>query len=197
MGLETRCKAVIDGNAYEGRLHVDSKEIQFSCRESKWSHSVGTTVNAKSVDGMLVVGSGKKAARFDLGDEAERWLEKVLNPPSRMKKLGIKATQKIFLHGEFDQGFLSEIASAQAVVAKSLAVADMVLAIVVSQVELGTLAKLVKRLDVGKSIWIVWPKGVQSIKDVHVIAFCKELGMGPGKSCAFDDHLTAMRFTRK
>lgn len=197
MGLETKCKAKIEGREYEGKLHVDSKEIHFSCREKKWSHLVGATVAAKVSKGCLVIGSGKQAVSFELGEESEKWLTKVLNPPSRMKKLGIKAEQKICLQGKFDSEFLSEVVGSGASVVKSIAAADLVLAIAETTEGLLGLSKSIEKLETGKSIWILWPKGLQEIKDSRVIEFCKSFGMGPGKSCSFDDRLTAMRFTRR
>lgn len=197
MGLETKCKAKIEGREYEGKLHVDSKELHFSCREKKWSHPVGASVAAKIAKGSLVIGSGKQAVSFELGEESEKWLTKILNPPSRMKKLGIKAEQKICLQGKFDSEFIGELAASGASLVKSVAAADLVLAIAETVEDLLGLSKSIEKLDTGKSIWILWPKGVQVIKDSQVIDFCRSFGMGPGKSCSFDDRLTAMRFTKK
>lgn len=197
MGLEINCKGIVSGNEYQGRLHVDSKEIKFTCADAKWNHPVGSDVTAKVNDGVLQVGSGKKSARFELGSDAEKWLEKILNPPSRMKKLGIKAGQKIFLQGSFPTEFEEEIEKAGAEIASSLSHCTLLIALVESFQELTALKKPVGKLETGMSVWVVWPKGETAVTQNQVIDFGKSLGTGPGKSCAFDERLTAMRFTLK
>lgn len=197
MGLEAKCNAVINGEEYLGKLHVDSKEISFSCRGLKWNYAVGPTVAAKVTDGKLVIGGKANSAVFELGENAKAWLDKVRHPPSRIKKLGVKSGQKCFLKGKFESEFLGELEEAGASVLKGVKSADLAFVIVENASELPSVRRLIETLDTGKSIWIIWPKGVASIKDTQVIETCQVFGMGPGKSCAFDDRLTAMRFTKK
>lgn len=197
MGLEIQCRAHIAGETHNGKLHVDSKEIAFTCRGVKWSHPVGTDVTARVVGEILQVGKGSQAAGFELGEVASRWLDKVCNPSSRMKKLGIRDGSMVFLSGDFADDVREEIAEVGGSVTKKSADCSLALAVVESTRELTALTRIVEALEVGRSLWIVWPKGVKTLSDTHVIAFAREFGMGPGKSCSFDDRLTAMRFTRK
>lgn len=197
MGLEAKCIANIQGIAYSGTLHFDSKEIAFSCRQIKWRQAVGPSVTAKTVGGSLVIGKGKNEAIFEIGDEAIRWLDKVLNPPSRTKKLGVKQGQKIVLSGSFAVEIQLELREAGATLTKSIEQCALLLCLVERTEELPRLRNAMEKLSSGKSLWAVWPKGVRSITQKEIMDLAAEFGMGPGKACSFDDRLTAMRFTQK
>lgn len=198
MGLEAACRGVIDGKAHSGRLHVDSKEIAFSSPGVKWKHPVGAGTKARVTGGRLEVGSGKKLASFELGDDAGKWLEKVLHPPSRLKKLGVKPGQMVFLKGAFPGGFVDELVAGGAGLARTVAACTLALALVKSTRELAAVDGMIERLSPGASIWIVWPKGTgRPVSQSGVMELFARHAMGPGKTCAFDDELSALRFTRK
>ena len=100
MGLEQKnCVAIIKNAESTGSLHVDSNELSFRSADLKWSIKVGKGTSARAEDGDLVVRRGSKSATFQVGSKAEKWVDKVLHPPSRGKKLGLKSGARYAISG--------------------------------------------------------------------------------------------------
>jgi hypothetical protein len=86
MGLEAKCAAVIARRTLSGTLHVDSKDLTFQAKDLKWALPLHPRPRARENSGWLEV----PGAKFEIGPAAAKWLDKILHPPSRLAKLGIK-----------------------------------------------------------------------------------------------------------
>lgn len=198
MGLETKCQARIGGEDWvAGKLHVDSVAISFAARGVKWSANLDGKLKAKTNEGQLVVGSGKSSATFALGDAAEKWLDKVLHPPSRLDKLAIKPDQTCFLSAGLDKDFLDELANSGTETTKSIAKATIAIVLIESAADLTKASRTVSSAQPKTQFWFLWPKGVSEVTQADVMAMAAEAGMGPSKACSFSDRLSAMRFLKK
>ncbi|MEO1526356.1 MAG: hypothetical protein AAFX06_13030 [Planctomycetota bacterium] len=199
MGLELdQCVAVIQGSESRGKLHVDSNELCFRSKDLRWSVKVGKGTSAKVVENDLVVRRGSKTASFRVGTGAEKWADKVLNPPSRGKKLGLKPDHRYWIRGDFDPSFLIELADHGLVKAARSKSCDIAFVLILSQADLKAFDKIAATSAVGTHLWAVYQKGKDAaIGQTAVMAQAKENGMGPGKGIAFDDVYSAMRFTKK
>src|SRR5260221_112744 len=82
--------------------------IPFQCIERM--EASGGKLNIKFPDGLAV---------FHLGDKAEKWADRIRNPPSRLDKLGVKPESKVQLIGKHDEDFRRELTNRGAVVVKS------------------------------------------------------------------------------
>lgn len=198
MGLELKnCSAVIKDSEHEGHLHVDSNELSFRSTDLKWSVKVGPGTNAKSTDGELVVRRGSKSATFRVGLNADKWVDKILHPPSRGKKLGLKAGTRYWMSGEFESTFHDELRGHGLGEARSTKSCDVAFVLMHTSADLKMFDKIVKASEPGTHLWAVYPKGKEGVGQTEVIARAREHGMGPGKGIAFDDVYSAMRFTKK
>jgi len=198
MGLElSQCRAVIKGESVTGKLHLDSKELAFRGGDLKWSIKIGKGTSAKVAGEKLTVKRGAKSATFNIGVKADKWAKKVLNPPSRGTKLGLKADMRFLIKGDFEKSFETELLNHGLVAGRGPKSCDVAFIRVRSAKELKTLDKLAVGCAKGVHLWVIWPKGDKEFGQSDVIARGRDLGMGPGKKVSFDETHTAMRFSCK
>jgi hypothetical protein len=132
-----------------------------------------TSVTAAA--GILRVCAPAGEAAFELGADAAKCADKILHPPSRLAKLGIRRDLNVQLIGEIKQGFVADLAQAGAKIVR--ADADLIFLAVDSTEQLGKLVKLASRLAPKKAIWIVYPKGVSVIREIDVITAGRLAGL--------------------
>ena len=125
MGLETKTFAIQNRRKTPGKLYLDSKSLSFRSNEMKCEFSLGDSLSAKVLNGKLYVQQGQTRVVFELGSAAPKWLEKILNPPSRTKKLGIKPDNKVWLSVGFEKAFRDEIKETGATITRKLERSDL------------------------------------------------------------------------
>src|ERR1700674_2111943 len=108
MGNEASCKVRFGKQESEGKALLETSEILFR-GEFRLKIPFCTIKSAKAVDGELRLQTAEGLAVFHLGAAAEKWRDKILNPKSRIEKLGVNPDSKVSLLGDFDAGFLAEI----------------------------------------------------------------------------------------
>lgn len=198
MGLELKqCKAVIKAVKATGKLHVDSKQIEFRAKDVRWSVQVGKGTSAKVDGNKLVVRRGSKTATFDVGAKAEKWADKVVNPPTRATKLGLKSGSKVLLRGGLEDSFAQELSAHGLVSVKSVKTCDIAFVKLNKAADFKVFDSVASSCATGVHIWAIWPKGIEAVGQGQVIGRAREHGMGPGKKISFDETCTAMRFTKK
>ena len=63
----------------------------------------------KASDGMLILDFPGGPAEFELGGAAAKWADRILHPPTRAAKLGIKPGLTVRVVGEFEPDFVAEL----------------------------------------------------------------------------------------
>ena len=197
MGLEAKVVARQGQNVVEGRLFLDSRALSFRSKELKWSVDLGPKVQADVARGQLTVREGRKKIIFEIGEKAQRWADKILNPPSRMTKLGVKAEQKCWLSKGFNKEFRDELKQQGASITRQPDACDLAFCFIADRTRLDQLEEVVNQLSVGTNVWVVWPKGVTGISRSEVMEEARSLGMGPSKTASFDDEHSSMRYAVK
>lgn len=197
MGLEATVKATHKTLEAIGKLHVDSTTLGFTSKELKWSVTLSPAITASAKAGILTVKNGRDKATFEIGESAERWVDKILNPPSRMTKLGVKANMKYWAEGGFDTDFFNELEQQSAVAVRDTEQCDIGFWRVENKRQLSKLEGIKNKLKPKVNIWIVWPKGSSTITQGDVMSATAELGMGPSKTAAFDANHSSMRFATR
>lgn len=196
MGLETQTPADIDGQPDFGRLHLDSKSLSFRGAQCRWSVLLTEVSTAHLQDDWLVVSDGKCQASFLVDIHPDRWLQKILAPPSRLKKLGVREGMRCWVSRGFKRDFLDELKGAGVKRVRHLERAELVFLMLATPVALSDWESVVADLPAGINLWIVWPKGDSRLTRADVMATAKSLGLGPSKTAAFDDVHSSMRFAR-
>jgi hypothetical protein len=172
-----------------GKAYLEADHVLFRGDERlKVAFKDLTSVTAKA--GVLRLEFPGGPAELDLGDGAEKWAEKILHPPLRADKLGVKAGTKVRLVGEFDVGFLKELESlGVSVVARGSAIVFYV-------AERKTALKRVSKLAPGGggALWVIYPKGSAAIREIEVIEAGRAAGLKDVKVASFSATHTALKF---
>jgi hypothetical protein len=128
-----------------------------------------------AANGKLRVSFAGDRAVFELGLTAEKWRQKILNPPTLMDKLGVKAGLRVSVDGVKDAEFLRDLKSRDPVAARQNC--DIAFLGADRAAALERLAALKKRITPAGAIWVIYPKGQKQITEVGVIMAGRAAGL--------------------
>jgi hypothetical protein len=196
MGAELPCKATFGDRSGAGRALLETTELVFrgDKKDFRFRIPFESIKKVVALGDRLIIDGPKVHAVLELGAKyAARWAEKIKNPPSRLDKLGVKPESKVCVLGVDDAQFRSELEARGAVVTagKVVAGADLIFFAANRSAELAKLGKLKESLAPAGGIWVVRPKGVDSISEKDVLEAGKAAGLVDVKVCAFSPTHTA------
>lgn len=144
----------------------------------------------------LVLSDG---TRFTLEPgQADKWLHAILNPPSRLDKLGVKPGMTVVVDGVEDAEFLAELATRVEALDEADEDVDLLFLAADDLADLDRLEDLMGALSAKGAIWIVSQKGKGApLKDTDVLAAARGFGLSDTKVCAFSRTHTALRFVKR
>jgi hypothetical protein len=148
-----------------------------------------TTVSADA--GTLHLEWPDGPADLILGKAAAKWADKILHPPARADKLGLKAGVTARLLGDFPADFEAEI---KALNIRPALKPDLLFLSVTRTAELSTVAKLARSLPAAGALWIIYPKGVAAIREIDVIESGRAAELKDVKVASFSATHTALKF---
>ncbi len=195
MGNEAICKVRFGKQESEGKALLETSEILFR-GDFRLKIPFSTIKSAKAVDGELRLQTAQGLAVFQLGAMAEKWLEKILHPKSRIEKLGVKAGAKVSLLGHFETGFLREMEALPKVIVKGEAASDSdcIFFAVKSKEDLASISKTAKSMRGAATLWIIYPKGQKHVTENDVLDAGRKCGLKDVKVVGFSATLTALKF---
>jgi hypothetical protein len=195
MGNEVKCTARVGKDVSEGKALLETSEILFR-GGFRLKIPFASIKSVKAVDGELRLQTADGWAVFELGPTAEKWREKILHPKSRIEKIGVKPGAKISVFGDFAADFFEELKPLAGSVTKEKvrAECDLVFFAADSLERLSSVAKIAKSLEGATGLWIVYPKGQESITENDVIAAGRETGLKDVKVVGFSSTHTALKF---
>src|SRR5689334_3792006 len=109
MGQEAPCKLDYAGRAYNGKALLETSELIFR-GEVRLKIPFKEMSRVDASDGQLLITFPQGQAAFHLGATAAKWAAKILHPPTRLDKLGIKTGTRIQWIGAPDDNFKQETA---------------------------------------------------------------------------------------
>ena len=195
MGKEAHVRAVFPDGADEGRLQYEAPKLIF--RGAARRVFEGEALKGVRADGEdLLLADG---ARFALGARAAAgWADAILNPKSRLDKIGVKPGMRTAVIGVADETFSAELAERGADPVRELPELDLLFYAADSVEALSRIPELVPMLAGKGALWVVSRKGkAATVKDVEVMAAAKACGLADNKVVSFSDTLTALRFVRR
>jgi len=195
MGNEVKCTARVGKDVSEGKALLETSEILFR-GGFRLKIPFASIKSVKAVEGELRLQTADGWAVFELGPTAEKWREKILHPKSRIEKIGVKPGAKISVFGNFAADFFEEVKPLAGSVTKDKVAAecDLVFFAADSLAELSSVAKIRKSLEGATGLWIVYPKGQESITENDVIAAGRKTGLKDVKVVGFSATHTALKF---
>jgi hypothetical protein len=196
MGAEAVCTARFKGRTAEGKARLEMDVLQFRSADIRLSIPFKEMSSVTARGGTLSVTSAAGAASFALGAAAAKWAEKILRPPSRLAKLGVKATWRVSAIGLDDLGFLKELEDAVALlsIGRVLKPSDAIFLGAHNETELARLEKLKASLEPNGALWIIRPKGRSEISERAVMRAGHAAGLVDVKVVSFSDTHTAEKF---
>ena len=195
MGNQAFCKVRFGEQESEGKALLETSEILFR-GDFRLKIPFTTVKSAKAADGELRLQTAEGPAIFQLGANAERWLEKILHPKSRIEKLSVKSGAKVSLIGKFEPEFLHEILALTKSVTKGRVAADSdhIFFAANARRDFSNLSKITKALSCAAALWIVYPKGQKHITENDVLSAGRLSGLKDVKVIAFSPTHTALKF---
>ena len=195
MGNEATCKVRFGKQESEGKALLETNEVLFR-GEFRLKIPFSSIKSAKTADGELRLQTADGLASFQLGPAAEKWLEQILHPKSRIEKLGVKAGAKVSLLGQFGADFLREVSGLTKSIAKEKAASDSehIFFAADSKDDFSALSKIAKAMSGAAALWIVYPKGQKHITENDVLAAGRKLGLKDVKVVGFSATHTALKF---
>jgi hypothetical protein len=191
MGQEIECTIRYGDRALTGKAYLETDHVLFRGEERlKVTFREMKRVTAEA--GVLRLEFAGGPAELELGAAAEKWAHKILNPPSRLHKLGVNAGMAVRMVGQFDPDFLEELQHCR--VEEAVDKADLIFLAAEGKPKLSKLSKLLPGLKPAGGIWVLYPKGVTVIREADVLAAGRALGLKDVKVASFSLTHTGLKF---
>ncbi|MEZ6093070.1 MAG: hypothetical protein R3C03_02360 [Pirellulaceae bacterium] len=197
MGLERKTKARVGRKVYEGKLHLDSKLLTFHSKDIRIEFELTSNLDAIIADEWLKVSLDGCSASFLLGDQCEKWLSKIKNPPDLIQKLGLKPRQTIWFSKGFDGQIKKQARDLGAKVVKAIVECDLAFLEIKRVDDLDLLIDVLDDIAAEINVWVIWPKGQKQFGQSQVMTICRERGFGPSKTASIDENRSSMRFAKR
>ena len=195
MGKDVQVRARFAGGEDDGRLQYQPPRLVFRGAERRVFQGQDLTgVRVEACDLVLSDGS-----RFKLGEKAAAsWADAILNPKSRLDKLGVKPGMRVAVLNVADDALAGELAARDAAPVADLTDLDLLFYAADSLADLDAIPRFIPALADKGALWIVSRKGkAAALKDVEVMSAAKAHGLVDSKVVGVSDTLTALRFTRR
>ena len=193
MGQELDCTMRYKRRTVAGRAQLETDFLLFRGAE-RLKIPFKDLSGVKAEDGVLKLEFAGGPAYFEVGKAAEKWAQKILHPPSRLDKLGVKAGTAVALIGEFDAAFTVELRGAT--VTPAAGKAELVCYAAARTADLGRVAKLAGSLPSKGALWVIYPKGGAAIREIEVIEAGRAAGLKDVKVASFSSTHTALKFVK-
>jgi hypothetical protein len=187
MGQELECRMRLGKRSVVGKAHLETDFVLFRGEvRLKVAFKDLTSVTAKA--GVLRLDFAGGPAEFELGKAAEKWADKILHPPTRADKLGVKAGVTVRVVGEFDPDFLEDLRVATVVKSGG----EIVFFAASKTKDLDRVAKLAPSGN--GALWVIYPKGVPAIREMEVLEAGRAAGLKDVKVASFSATHTGLKF---
>ena len=191
MGQEIACKLKYRKRTFVGKAHLEGDHILFRGGD-RLKVLFEDLTSVKAADGVLGLEFAGGPAEFELGKAAEKWAQKILNPPSLLEKLGVKRGLEVRLAGTFPEEFRQELVAGG--VRETAGEVHLVFFAAEAAADLARLAKLAAGLKPDGAIWVVYPKGVDVVREKDVLEAGRSTGLKDVKVVRFSQTHTALKF---
>src|SRR5688572_6028307 len=178
MGIETTCRVETDAGTGDAKVLLETEEL--IVRGAFKTRIPLKTVESSDLDGRkLIVSHGNSRTVLHLGPEAARWADRILNPRTRLEKLGVKPGIAVSCQGIADPALQDELTAAGATVSwgRIRKDSDLILLGVERDAAVSPIAPAVASLRPNGAIWVIHPKGKEGVKDPTIFSAGREAGL--------------------
>jgi hypothetical protein len=194
VGREETCVATWQRECSEGRALLESNEVIFR-GEFRVRAAFATLRSIAVKAGVLKLETPEGVLSLELGDQAERWAERIRNPKSVLDKLGVKPGHSVSVLGIRDAGFRADLGERGATISNGRAKtgSDLVFVGVTKLTDLARLEALRDAIAPAGGVWVVWEKGRRELNEDHVRAAALRVGLVDVKVVAFSATHSALK----
>ncbi len=196
MGAEATCTARFKRKAVSGKARLETEVLHFRGGDLRLAIPFKQMTKITARGGTLTVVGPDGSASFDLGTAAEKWADKIQNPPSRLQKLGAKPEWRASAIGVDDAAFLKELERAvtHLSIGRVVKDSDAIFFGATNAAQLDRIATLKASLKSNGALWVIRPKGRPEISEGAVMAAGKAAGLVDVKVVSFSPTHTAEKF---
>jgi hypothetical protein len=191
MGQEIECRIRYQEQSLAGKAFLETDHLLFrGTQRFKVLFKDMTKVEAEG--GVLRLEFTGGPAELELGAAAEKWAQKILHPPSRVHKLGVKSGMAVLIVGEFEPEFLADLSNSRVEMAGERA--DLIFLAAEGKAKLSQIRKLAPMLNRDGALWVVYPRGIDKIRETDVIKAGRDADLKDVKVASFSLTHTALKF---
>jgi DNA alkylation repair enzyme len=196
MGAETTCTVTVKGKSSTAKVRLETNVLQIRGTDLKLDVPFSAMKKVTARDGALYIAHAAAPLTLALGKKADRWVEKILHPPSRLAKLGVRPGWRAAIVGDLDREFADELRDAVATfsVGRMLKQADAVFVAISSRSDFDRVATAKSSIKSDGAVWLIRPKGNAEVTEGSVMAAGKAAGLVDVKVVAFSATHSAMKF---
>jgi Protein of unknown function (DUF3052) len=195
VGAEAKCTLTFGKTKADGKALLETDALVFRGGDVRLSVPYKEMLAVEANAGSLRVTFPGGVATFGIGDVASRWADKIINPPTRLDKLGVKPSHVVLLDGIDDETLTRDLElRGIRVSTRMTGQADIIFYAADSRVALDKLVPLQKHLKSDGAIWVIRPKGVKTITEADVMKAGKAAGLVDVKVVRYSDTHTAEKF---
>jgi hypothetical protein len=196
MGTEAHCTISVNGKSVRGKARLETDVLQLRGADLKLDVPFRQMKKVRVDDGALSFNGPDGSVTLDLGSDASKWAGKILHPPSRLAKIGVKPDWRVATLGIEDQDFLAELEDAAAFlsVGRTVKNCDAIFFGATAASQLGRLSVLKRSLRPNGALWVIRPKGRPEISEAAVMQAGRAAGLVDVKVVSFSPTHTAEKF---
>jgi hypothetical protein len=195
MGQELDCTMHFQRRTIAGRAHLETDFLLFRGPE-RLKVLFKDLSGVKASGGVLRLEFDGGPASLELGKAAEKWADKILHPPSRLDKLGVKNGTAVALIGDFEPDFVRELTDRGVVFVAGKEKPALVCFAAKKTDELSRIQKLAGALSPKGALWVIYPKGATVIRETEVIEAGRAAGLKDVKVASFSATHTGLKFVK-
>ena len=196
MGYDASCTLITEGRTFAGTARLEDKALTFR-GEARLAIPLAIVDGVEARDGRLRFSAGGREMVLTLGTAAEKWAKRIVSPPSRVEKLGIKAGMRVGLVRLDDPALVEDIESRGATLERSPRARglDLVFFGANAPADLDRLGPLAARLQPAGALWLVRAKGKGApIAESESMAAAKRAGLVDVKVVSYSETQSAEKY---
>jgi hypothetical protein len=191
VGREARYRVRAGGREAEAKVLLETDELIVR-GDLKLRVPYAAVRSVEVRGGTLVVHVPDGPVEVDVGEaDAERWASRIRNPPTLRQRLGIADDATVALLGSPDEALRDALAGAASA---GPGQADAVFASIDDRDGLEQVPQLAGALRRDASLWIVYPKGRQEVREADVLAAGRAAGLKDTRVARVSATRTGLRF---
>ena len=199
MGAEARCQLRVGEAVHEGKALLETDELLFRGEKRGTERGMRLAIPLASIrdvsgaNGALRVLFEGGDATFVLGDQAEKWAEKIRSPKSLIDKLDVKPEHSVSVVAIDASDFIESLRAraARVVIGRFAPKSSVIFLGAENAAGLSRLEKAAAAMARDGAIWVVHPKGTAGLRDTEIFAEAKRLGLTYTKVARFSATHTA------